>query len=254
MCRSGPMYYPSNLGDEGDFSRVFATAANEKREAEEREQLKLLISLLDERVAPQPAVAAWPSPMWQQQQQWAQAPPWAWQQHSWGYPPPVMYAPPHPPRVENLRVLPSGEIERDDAVDDIKKEGRKGIHTIDDLPRDSVFDMFSSDFFPVDEKDEEAIPIVMQSGRRLKDGKTYHTIDLPGLFAFKWSGLSPETMMTIFSVLAFVALIFAFFFIGRIRSMFVQHHRSREEEANLVAVIDRAVERALERRIASTGN
>ena len=56
--------------------------------------------------------------------------------------------------------------------------------------------------------------------------------------------------MSVFSVLAFIALIFAFFFIGGIRLLFpsVQQHRVREEDHNLVAVIERAVERALARR------
>ena len=251
-------FQQDNPGDNGDFSNVFATAAEERREEQERLQLQTLLRFLDERA---PAVAPVPRepPLWwlQQQQwaaqQWTQQPPWAQQ---WAQPPPWAQQQPwtHPvylPRVENLRVLASGDIERDDDEDHGQQEKRvdtRGrIHTLDDLPRDSLFDIFG---LPGVDTPDEPPPVVVQSGRRLKDGKTYHTLDLPGLFAFRWSGITPELMTTALSAFAFIALVFAFFLLGRLRAaLLAPVQRRRDEDKDIDAIIERAVDRAVQRRM-----
>lgn len=255
-------FQQDNPGGNGDFSNVFATAAEERREEQERLQLQTLLRFLDER-APAATPASREPPLWwlQQQQwaaqQWTQQPPWAqppWAQQ-WTQQPPWAQQQPwtqpvYLPRVENLRVLASGDIERDDEEDhgsEKRADNRGRIHTLDDLPHDSLFDLFG---LPGVDTPEEPPPVVVQSGRRLKDGKTYHTLDLPGLFAFRWSGITPELMTTAFSAFAFIALVFAFFLLGRLRAALlapVQRRHSSEEDID--AVIERAVDRAVQRRM-----
>jgi hypothetical protein len=149
-------------------------------------------------------------------------------------------------------VLASGDIDREDETKEGGPESSAGnrgrVHTLDDLPRDSLFDVFG---LPDVEAPDEPPPVVVQSGRRLKDGKTYHTLDLPGLFAFRWSGLSPEFVTTAFSVFAFIALVFAFFLLGRLRAALLAPVQRRREE-DIEAVIERAVDRAVQRRMVAS--
>ena len=280
---------------DSDFSSIFASAGEERREREERRELERMMQLLDER-----APAAIPNHAnqhaWnqQQQQQWPQwgppmqpiagpsqwgpwagpwaapswaAPSWAapsWAAPSWAWGAPWAVSNPAwapdatgPPRIENLRVLASGDIDREDD-DKPEVDHAHRVHTLDDLPRESLFDLF-----PVPEPVEEPPPITIQSGRRLRDGKMQHTIALQGFEPFSWwSGLAPETVLAVCSAVAVVALLMMMFALGRMRAALLGSH-TRAEEARaahnehvratdalaIEQAIERAVDRALERRL-----
>jgi hypothetical protein len=250
-----------DLGN-SDFSSIFASVAEERREEQERRELERVLRLLDERV---PSLA--------QQQQQQQQQPWPpqqwygpyWPSPYWPSPHPSQQQPHHvplhapslPPRIENLRVLASGEIDRSDDEPTNQHEGAR-VKTLDDLPRENLFEMFMPPSEP-----EEPMPIVVHSGRRLRDGKLWHTLGTPGLDLFSWSGLAPETVLAVLSLLAVIALLVAFVLLGRLRAAIFGSAEARIAEAEAIEkravdaraverAIERAVERALERRFAQT--
>jgi hypothetical protein len=233
-----------------DFSSIFASVAEEHREDRERRELERVLRLLDERVPPQPQQFHAP-------QQWMPYGPWWAPQPYWAPQQPVSQQPPpmQPPRVENLRVLASGDIDRSDD-EPLKQDGGARVKTLDDLPKDNLFDLFMPPPEP-----EEPVPLIVQSGRRLRDGKLRHTIGVPGTELFSWSGLAPETVLAVLSILAVVAMIFAFVLLGRLRAAIFgsaeqrlsQIHAAETRAADARAVeraIERAVDRALDRRFA----
>lgn len=102
------------------------------------------------------------------------------------------------PAVEYLRVNGNGDI-----VDRENKEKRKHIMTVDELPKESEYELLFG-------KQEETEPQVkVETGRRLKDGKTFQKISIPGFeeFNFDLTGIRFETLLLIFSTLFFLFMI-----------------------------------------------
>jgi hypothetical protein len=102
------------------------------------------------------------------------------------------------PAVEYLRVNGNGDI-----VDRENKEKRKHIMTVDELPKESEYELLFG-------KQENIEPQVkVETGRRLKDGKTFQKISIPGFeeFNFDLTGIRFETLLLIFSTLFFLFMI-----------------------------------------------
>lgn len=102
------------------------------------------------------------------------------------------------PAVEYLRVDGNGDI-----VDREDKEKRKQIMTVDQLPKESEYELLFG-------KQQELEPQVkVETGRRLKDGKIFQKISLPGFeeFNFDLTGIRFETLLLIFSTLFFLFMI-----------------------------------------------
>lgn len=102
------------------------------------------------------------------------------------------------PAVEYLRVDGNGDI-----VDREDKEKRKQIMTVDQLPKESEYELLFG-------KQQELEPQVkVETGRRLKDGKTFQKISIPGFeeFNFDLTGIRFETLLLIFSTLFFLFMI-----------------------------------------------
>mgnify|MGYP003973355221 CR=1 FL=1 len=102
------------------------------------------------------------------------------------------------PAVEYLRVNGNGDI-----VDRENKEKRKHIMTVDELPKESEYELLFG-------KQEDVEPQVkVETGRRLKDGKTFQKISIPGFeeFNFDLTGIRFETLLLIFSTLFFLFMI-----------------------------------------------
>jgi hypothetical protein len=252
-----------------DFESIFASAAEARREDDERRQLEAVLRALEARLPAEPAAPAPPVPpgWWQTpaaaQAGWGWNPPdgpagpWGWQPppaSGWGWHAPQAWR--APPRVEHLRVLASGDIDREDEAE--RAADRLRVRTLDDLPQESLMDMLMP---PAPEPEPD---VVVRSGRRLRDGKTIHTMLVPGLegLSLDWSGLSPEFVITACSLVAFVAMLVLFYVFGRLRAALLAPPRdaraARAEraeraaaaarlDARLDARIDSAVERALER-------
>ena len=102
------------------------------------------------------------------------------------------------PEIEYLRVDGNGDI-----VDREDKEKRKQIMTVDQLPKESEYELLFG-------KQQELEPQVkVETGRRLKDGKTFQKISIPGFeeFNFDLTGIRFETLLLIFSTLFFLFMI-----------------------------------------------
>lgn len=148
-------------------------------------------------------------------------------------------------RVEHLRISSRGDIEDDDVATGSagdKKGGLGGqgrklgadrgkVHTLDDLPRESEFDLlFGSDPLPPPEP-----AIKVETGIRLHDGKPVHRAVFPGWSAGPglddmqvfWSGMSFESIM--FLVMVLSLFLFLAFRIYRIISRRNQQRRAREQ-------------------------
>jgi len=158
-----------------DFSSIFPSEAERKREDEERVQTERLLDLLDELENRQQLET-----------------PRDFRGH----------------RKEYMRVSITGDDEdgRDDGNTNNKKDDKKGVHTLNDLPRDE-FDFFVESMVP----DKPNVNI--EAGRRLKDGKiSYHT-SIPFLDWFYGDDgtMNGETIM----MLLFLAVFLFGIYIGR---------------------------------------
>ncbi len=102
------------------------------------------------------------------------------------------------PEIEYLRVDGNGDI-----VDKEDKEKRKKIMTVDELPKESEYELLFG-------KQPEVEPqLKVETGRRLSDGKTFQKISIPGFeeFNFDLTGIRFETLLLIFSTLFFLFMI-----------------------------------------------
>jgi hypothetical protein len=102
------------------------------------------------------------------------------------------------PLVEYLRVDGNGDI-----VDKDDKEKRRKIMTVDELPKESEYEMLFG-------KPAETEPQVkVETGRRLHDGKTFQKITLPGFeeFNFDLTGIRFETLVLILSSCFFIFMV-----------------------------------------------
>lgn len=102
------------------------------------------------------------------------------------------------PLVEYLRVDGNGDI-----VDKDDKEKRRKIMTVDELPKESEYEMLFG-------KPAETEPQVkVETGRRLHDGKTFQKVTLPGFeeFNFDLTGIRFETLVLILSTCFFVFMV-----------------------------------------------
>jgi hypothetical protein len=186
---------------DGDFASIFESVAAQRRDQEERRQLANLLKLLEEieRAAPPPPPAALP-------------------------PVSRFGAPPPPPQVERLRVLASGDIDHErerDATLAAARAEKRGVHTLDDLPRESEFEMLFGAPPPAPPPEPA---VVVQSARRLSDGKTFHRLAINGAenLALSWAGLSPETVLLLLGLAVFAMLILAILALGRLRALLIE--------------------------------
>lgn len=143
-------------------------------------------------------------------------------------------------QVERLRISSRGDIEDDDLATGGKKSGgparklgaeRGKVHTLDDLPRESEFEMlFGSDPLPPPEP-----AIKVETGIRLHDGKPVHRAVFPGWttgpgledMQVFWSGMSFESIVFLIMVLSL--FLFLVFRVYRIISRRNQQRRAREQ-------------------------
>ena len=189
-----PQFF-EGYGD-NDFASIFPSVAEEKREREEREQTEMLLRVLDELELSSGSIGNVNHRL---------------------------------PRVENMKVSiiddhneesttnPSEASKQNNKVRERKI--RNKVHTLDDLPPMSEFELL---FGRQPEQEEMDPPIRVSSGRRLKDGKIIHSATFPGLdeFGFYWSGISFENICFIG-----LFLLFVFFILFRV---FTLRSRSRQ--------------------------
>ena len=205
------------VGD-NDFRAIFASVREEYEEREERREAERMLRMLDElerrKVLQQ-----------QQDDEMAAAPG----RRTTG-------------RVERLRISARGDIEDDDAAPfsngnktgggtqrGLKREAGK-VHTLDDLPRESEFEMLFGVPEPVPEPS-----IKVETGMRLHDGKAVHRAIFPGFEDFQvlWSGISFENIL--FLLMIFIVFLFVLFKVLRFIS---RHRQQRKREQDAQARID----------------
>lgn len=174
--------------------------------------------------------------------------------------------PRHSHRVEHLRISASGDIEDDDAAafapaalgpnakKGLKREAGK-VHTLDDLPRESEFEML---FGPEPAPPEP--PIKVETGLRLHDGKPVHRAVFPGWsmgpglddMQVFWSGMSFESIV----FLAMVLFLFAFllFKVYGIVSRRRRQMRAREEHQKRIQMhINQQVQQQVQAHLQALG-
>ncbi len=180
---------------DNDFASIFPSVAEEKREREERQQTEMLLRVLDELELSSDSIG----------------------NHNH-----------RSPMVENMKVSiiddgnkesttnPSEALRKSAKAKEQKRHNK--VHTLDDLPPMSEFELL---FGAQPEPDEIDPPVVVTSGRRLKDGKIIHSARFAGFedFGFYWSGISFENI-------CFIGL-FLLFFLFIIFRVFVSRSRSR---------------------------
>lgn len=100
-------------------------------------------------------------------------------------------------RVERLHISGNGDIVRDD--DDVA--GKKHIMGVDDLPRESEFEMI----FGKQPENDPGIRVF--NGRRLFDGKAVQRVQLDEKLDFFLSGVRFETLVFVLLVVGLVLLV-----------------------------------------------
>lgn len=207
------MIYDANDNGSSEFSDIFNSVGNEKKQRDEAFELQRMASLLDRIATEEEARRV--STLEEKKV-------------------------PRMPR-ELLRVDPEGNIDAEQRA----KVNRKKIHTIDDLPKDSVFESL----FPEQEEVDEG-NMKVESGRRLRDGKMFHhayiTDPVKGKMSIiEWTGFSYETLVLIGAVVLFIGMLLVRLLISWILRKGSQAKRLEEQRE-----FDRAVERAVEKRFA----
>jgi hypothetical protein len=109
------------------------------------------------------------------------------------------------PRKEYMRVSITGDDEGDEDKErklEGKKEDRKRVHTLDDLPPDDFGLIFGP---PPDVPEPPTLKI--NTGRRLRDGKIQHMASFPGIF-------ESLNLGDFFSIDLLLMLVFVVFLVG----------------------------------------
>lgn len=205
---------------DGDFTSVFASAANERRAIEERRQTQMLLRMLDELDEKKnPEV-------------------------------------PSRGRVEYLRVGPSGDIIRDEE-DKKRAERRNKVMTVDQLPKESEYEMLFGKPQPIEPQ------FKVETGRRLQDGKEYQNIAFPWLdnLRLDLGNMRFETFIVIAAAVFFVATLLWRLFKRSMQRKMVDKHRKNvfrqqietQTEANIKMNmhIEQEVDRRVNERLAS---
>ena len=203
---------------DGDFTSVFASAANERRSIEEKRQTQMLLRMLDELEEKK--------------------------------------APQVPPRVEYLRIGPSGDIIRDEE-DARKAERRDKVMTVDQLPKESEYEMLFGKPQPIEPQ------FKVETGRRLQDGKELQNITFPWLdnLRLDLGNMRFETFIVVAAAIFFVATLLWRLLKRNMHRRMVDRHQKNvfrqqietQTEANIKmnVHIEQEVERRVNERIAS---
>lgn len=204
---------------ESDFRSIFQSVREEYQERQERREAERLLKMLDEletRARQQQA---------QLQQQMQGGGGGA------------------PSRVERLRISARGDIEDDDAPAargskkasagaSKAKHERGKVHTLDDLPRESEFEMI---FGPPPDPFPDPSSFRVETGMRLRDGKPVHRAVVPALEDMQvfWSGLS-------FEAIVFIAMIvfFTLFLVFRVARLLHARREARRRQIAQQQLID----------------
>ena len=207
---------------DGDFTSVFASAANERRAFNERKQTEMLLRMLDEiderkkqEIAPEPEA-----------------------------------------RIEYLRIGPSGDIIRDEE-DEQKLRRREKIMTVDELPKESEYEMLFGKPQPIEPQ------FKVETGRRLHDGKEYQNLSFPWLdnLRLDLGTMRFETLVVIFAVVFFIFTLLWRLIKRSMRKKMIQAERQQvlrqqietQTEANIKMNIhiEQEIERRVNERLAS---
>lgn len=205
---------------DGDFTSVFASAANERRAIEERRQTQMLLRMLDELEEKK--------------------------------------APRVPPegRVEYLRIGPSGDIIRDEE-DERRAERRNKVMTVDELPKESEYEMLFGKPQPIEPQ------FKVETGRRLQDGKEYQNLTFPWLdnLRLDLGNMRFETFIVVAAAVFFILTLLWRFFKRSVQQRMIEKHRKNlfrqqietQTEANIKMNlhIEQEVERRVNERLAS---
>ena len=134
-------------------------------------------------------------------------------------------------RVEYLRINGRGDVVREEQDGD--KRGR--IMTVDQLPRESEYEMLFGKQEPVEPQ------VLVETGLRLRDGKEVQALSLaePRVTLFQWSGVRFETLALV------VALIFI------VLLLWIRSSRRRRRQQLSQAFIEHEVERRVQMRLLS---
>lgn len=180
------MVYFETQGD-NDFASIFDSVADEARARAEREQAGLLLRLLDELESKQ-----------EEEER------------------------PRQRRVEHLRIGEMGDVIRDER----DEEKRRKVMTVDQLPKESEYEMLFGKQEPVEPQ------LKVETGLRLRDGKPFQTLGLtdPNVALFSWTGIRFETVVLIVAGLMLVGLLLARISRAQQRRRFTEQAINREVE------------------------
>lgn len=197
---------------DGDFASVFASVAQERRLMEEKRQTELLLRVLDEL----------------EERKGAEK----------------------PGKVEYLRIGPTGDVIRD--KEDEERALRRGkIMTVDQLPKESEYEMLFGKPEPVEPQ------VKLETGRRLSDGKEHQNLAFP-LFDNLRLDLGNMRFETLVVILAAAFLMFTILwrmFKTSVRKRIQTRHEEYMFEKQLQAhtranlLSDRHIEQEVERRV-----
>ena len=166
------MVYFESFG-ENDFASIFPSVAEERREEEERRQTEMFLRLLDE--------------IDHRKEEEEEEEPRRRKR-----------------KIEHfVAVNGDGDIVRTD--DPVTMKGgtvdRNKVHTLDDLPKESEWDMI---FGPQPEPEP---PMQVSTGLRVRDGKKFYRAYVPGEPGyFQWTGVSAEMLLAL-AVIGIVLLL-----------------------------------------------
>lgn len=211
------MIYDANDNGSSEFSDIFNSVSNEKKQRDEAIELQRMAGLLD-RIATEEETRR-DSKLTEEKKM------------------------PRMPR-ELLKVDPEGNI--DNKHRSAPRVDRKKVHTIDDLPKESLYDSLFSGHEDLDDA------MKVESGRRLHDGKLFHHAYVNDpvkgkLSIIEWTGFSYEMLVIIGAIVLFTGMLLVRSLVSWILRRGLQRKRSREEQEH---EFERAVERAMEKRFA----
>lgn len=196
---------------DNDFASIFPSVAEEKRVKQERDQADLLLKILDEL---------------DERERTKQRPSRAQQ-------------------IEYLRVAPNGDVIRDP----IDEEKRAKIMTVDQLPKESEYELLFG-------KPPEEPQLKIETGMRLRDGKPSQLLKLDDLSLFTIPGnLRLEHIMVFGAALFLILVLLSRFIRSRMarkrqedayrRHQEAQHAQVQMQNQNMEAEIERRVRQRL---------
>lgn len=217
------MVFFESFGD-NDFASIFHSVAEERREAQEREQAETLLRLLDElenrKHDEDPSCCG--AAAKKKQKEGSSSSPASRCEHY-------------------VAITGEGDIVDTNEPETFqgKRLDRKKVYGLEDLPRETEWEML---FGP--QPDPEP-PIRVKTEVRLKDGKKFYRAVIPGETGyFQWSGVSIELLL----LLACIGLI-AFVIIMRSRRVRRRREKVQQNAKQAAEQFDRVLDKKVETHV-----